>query len=189
MGQQKHQLVQMYNHQFTAAKEFYQELSSRRQCVLSSGWWWPCANYCPLQITLLSPASDDISALPRPGTSGRPTLAASWRQLVRSGGGGGLCRLYLDTGDWEQFPVFLQIPPATLNLVFSSLGPGRAQLGEERGRRGETVVQGFRTLGDWWGSVLLLLQILDGSEQLSQVCAVSVLASAVSFCSRHFLFE
>lgn len=81
MGQQKHQLVQMYNHQFTAAKEFYQELSSRRQCVLSSGWWWPCANYCPLQITLLSPASDDISALPRPGTSGRPTLAASWRHL------------------------------------------------------------------------------------------------------------
>ena len=138
MGQQKHQLVQMYNHQFTAAKEFYQELSSRRQCVLSSGWWWPCANYCPLQITLLSPLM--ISRL-YPGQA----LAADtpWRQTggteadAGSGGGGALCRLYLDTGDWEQFPVFLQIPPATLNLVFSSLGPGRAQLGEEREGGGE----------------------------------------------------
>ena len=85
MGQQKHQLVQMYNHQFTAAKEFYQELSSRRQCVLSSGWWWPCANYCPLQITLLSPQPLMISRL-YPGQA----LAADppWRQA-----GGSWCGL------------------------------------------------------------------------------------------------
>ena len=52
-------------------------------------------------------------------TSGRHTLAATWRH--RGWCWRWWCRLYLDTKHWEQFPVFLQIPPATLNLVFSSL--------------------------------------------------------------------
>ena len=126
--QQKHSLVQMYN--FTISLQprntYCQELSSPRTCVFFRRgwhrWWWLYANHCPFQITLLS------QLLTEPAFPSGHSLAAAWRhrgwwRLVA------LVELISAVSrDWEQFPVFLQIPPATLNCVFSSLRPSWGKL-------------------------------------------------------------
>ena len=93
------------------------------------------------------------------------------------------------SGYWALRAIPCLPPDPSGNPQFGIFFPRlRAQLGGERGRRGETVVQGFRTLWDWWGWVLL--QISGGWEHLSQVCAVVCQHPPALFvCLRHFLFE
>ena len=119
-------------------------------------------------------------------TSGRHTLAATWRQ--RSWCWRWWCRLYLDTKHWEQFPVFLQIPPATLNLVFSSLA---SELSWEEREGGEGKLSS-RAAGH---------SEIDGAESSSsksRLAGNTCLKSAQFLCQhppalfvclRHILFE
>ena len=98
--------------------------------------------------------------------------------LVLAGGGAG----YI----WILRAIPCLPPDPSGNPQFGIFFPRlRAQLGGERGRRGETVVQGCRTLGDWWGWVLLL-QISENTCLKSAQFCVSIrllfLFVCVIFC-------
>ena len=79
-------------------------------------------------------------------TSGRHTLAATWRHR---GWCWRWCLVPVISG-YQALRAIPCLPPdPSGNPQFGIFFPRlRAQLGGERGRRGETVVQGCRTLGD-----------------------------------------